>query len=126
MAGTLNHLTNAPEPIRQLAAKLTAYAGKEINYLSVVRYRDGDDYFNWHQHKEDKQPGRDMSVWIVSTGAERPFAVRPLGGKSIRLIAESGSLIILPSSFNDTHEHAVPKCKATTVRYAVNAKHIPE
>ena len=124
-AGDLFLLSAAPKPIKKLAKKLTEQAGKAINYLSVVRYENGNDYMNWHQHKEDKQPGRDMSVWIVSTGAERPFAVRPLGGKGTKTLAQAGSLIILPSSFNLTHEHAVPKCNTTTVRYAVNCKHIP-
>jgi hypothetical protein len=31
-------LTGAPAPIAALAAKLTAHAGKDINYLSIVRY----------------------------------------------------------------------------------------
>jgi alkylated DNA repair dioxygenase AlkB len=124
-AGDVFDLAVAPEAIKQLAARLTTYAGKDINYLAVVRYADGNDYFNWHQHKSDKD-GRDMSVYIVSTGAERPLALRLLGEKRTDVLAKQGSLIVLPSEYNNTHEHAVPKCKATAVRYAVNAKHIPD
>src|SRR5438034_11312141 len=47
-------LCSAPLPIQDLAVSLSAYADKEITYLSVVRYLDGNDYFRFHQHREDK------------------------------------------------------------------------
>src|ERR1700733_4006919 len=43
----------APDFIKTLAAKLTAYAGKEIHYLSVIGYENERDGMNWHQHQED-------------------------------------------------------------------------
>jgi alkylated DNA repair dioxygenase AlkB len=138
VGGQVFPLKDAPEAIQKLGAKLTAFAGKEINYWSVVRYRDGNDYMKMHQHKTDKDGREDMSVWIVSTGAERPFKYREgtsspegyflpkPGGVIKKIIAEQGSLIVLPSSYNDAHGHEVPKCKKVKgVRYAVNCKHIP-
>jgi alkylated DNA repair dioxygenase AlkB len=117
-------LSEAPSEIAKLLADLSRHSGKDVNYASVVRYRDGEDYINWHQHKEDK--GRDATVWIVSTGAERPFAIKRVGGKPIKFTATQGSLIILSSEANDTHLHSVPKCKGCTgVRYSVNCKAIP-
>jgi alkylated DNA repair dioxygenase AlkB len=114
-------LAEAPQEIKDLAAKLSARTGKDINYLSCVLYEDGEDHMSHHQHKEDK--GYDASVYIVSTGCDRPFQVRALNEKSGSVfIAESGSLIALSSDANDTHTHAVPKCKATTPRIAVNCK----
>jgi len=131
-------LKDAPAPILKLGAKLTEYARKEINYLAVVRYENGRDGMDWHQHKEDKvPPGRDMSVYIVSTGAERDLAIREgttIGGRFLpkedgkitRIRAEQGSLIVLPSEYNNTHGHAVPTSQLRMgVRYAVNAKHVP-
>ena len=118
-------LKDAPAAIKNLADKLTAYAGKEIDYLSVVRYRDGNDGMTWHQHSEDRH-GQDASVYIVSTGATRDLSIRRIDGSDHKKItALPGSLIVLPSEFNDTHEHAVLKSKAAGVRYAVNCKHLP-
>jgi alkylated DNA repair dioxygenase AlkB len=122
-------LAEAPKEIRSLAAKLTAYVGNErrVNYLAVVRYEKGEDHMNWHQHREDK--GHNTPVLIVSTGAERDFAIRELGkpGTAQRITARRGSLIVLPSEANDTHEHAVLKAKGVTdPRYAVNCKCVDE
>jgi len=117
-------LDDAPEVIKRLAARLSDHAQTDINYLAVVRYSDGDDYFDWHQHEGDKEL-RDQRVFIVSCGAERPFSVRPVGGRRTDITATQGSLIVLPHEFNTTYEHAVLKSKECGVRYAVNAKHIP-
>ena len=37
-------LAEAPQEVQQLAAKLSAHTGKDINYLSVVLYENGNDY----------------------------------------------------------------------------------
>jgi alkylated DNA repair dioxygenase AlkB len=117
-------LSEAPDAIKKLLAKLSAYSGKNVNYASAVRYVDGTDYMGWHQHREDR--GHDATVWIVSTGAERLFGLRDIGTKHVfKFTIKPGSLITLPSDANDTHEHAVlrmPGCKS--VRYAVNCKAI--
>jgi len=119
-------LEEAPEPIKNLRAKLSAQEGADINWLAVVRYVGGEDYMNWHQHREDKGHN-DQRVWIVSTGAVRPFAVKPVaGGPITKYMATEGSLIVLSSEANETHLHAVPKVKGLTgTRYAVNCKAIP-
>lgn len=127
-------LEQAPQEIKALAAKLSAHTGKNVNYLSVVLYEDGSDYMNWHQHAEDK--GYDASVYIVSTGATRPFGVRLVSkptaedNKEIKRFgtyfdAEPGSLITLSSAANDKCEHSVPKavhCHAP--RIAINCKSV--
>ena len=43
-------LKDAPDAIKMLQRKLSEYAGKQIDYLCVVRYRDGNDGMTWHQH----------------------------------------------------------------------------
>jgi alkylated DNA repair dioxygenase AlkB len=117
-------LSEAPDAINRLLADLSKHASKNVNYASVVMYRDGDDYIAPHQHNEDR--GNDATVWIVSAGAERPFAVKPVnGGAATRFLATLGSLIKLSSEANETHVHYVPKCKGCTgVRYSVNCKAI--
>jgi site-specific DNA-methyltransferase (adenine-specific) len=117
-------LSEAPDAIKKLLAKLSAYSGKNVNYASAVRYVDGTDHMGWHQHREDR--GHDATVWIVSTGAERLFGLRDIETKHVfKFTVRPGSLITLSSEANDTHEHAVlttPGCKS--VRYAVNCKAI--
>jgi len=107
--GNPRSLAEAPEEFRNLAAKLTTYVGngRRVNYLSVVRYLDGTDHMGWHQHRDDK--GHDTPVLIVSTGAERNFSWREKGKQETaqHRVAEHGSLIVLSSNANDTHEHAV-------------------
>jgi alkylated DNA repair dioxygenase AlkB len=128
-AGDVFPLAEAPEEIRSLAAKLTAHVGngRRVNYLSVVRYEKGEDHMNWHQHREDK--GRNTPVLIVTTGAERRFGIREVGKPETaeHFVARQGSLIVLTSEANDTHEHAVSKAKGvTSPRYAVNCKCVDE
>jgi alkylated DNA repair dioxygenase AlkB/uncharacterized Zn-finger protein len=116
-------LAEAPQEIQSLAAKLSAHTGKDINYLSVVLYEDGNDHMAHHQHREDK--GYDATVYIVSTGAIRPFELRDVHtGTTRTILAEPGSLITMSSAENDTHTHAVPKCKARTPRISINCKSV--
>jgi hypothetical protein len=110
--------------VKHLQARLSEYAGKQIDYLSVVRYRGGNDGMPWHQHPEDRHGG-DMSVWIVRTGCQRTLSIRPKGGKREDILMAKGSLAVLPSAFNDTHEHSVLPFKDVGVCYSINAKVLP-
>ena len=119
-------LEDAPAAIQKMRAKLSAQEGVDINWLAVVRYVGGEDCMNWHQHREDKDHD-DQRVWIVSTGAVRPFAVKQVSRRSHhKIYGDAGSLIVLSSEANETHLHAVPRVKGLTgTRYAVNCKAIP-
>ncbi len=124
-AGSVFPLAEAPEELKNLAEKLSAYLGngRRVNYLSVVRYRDGNDHINWHHHKEDE--GHDTPVLIVSTGAERRFSIREKGKPETaqHFVAKHGSLIVLSSAANDSDEHAVLNTKNVLgPRYSINAK----
>lgn len=129
-----NHrpLSEAPPAIASLRERLNIYSGKDINNLSVVRYEDGD-FFAPHQHRRDHQLNsdgsvRDATVYIVSTGVARPFATRLLDKKApaVRIMAEAGSLIVLPASYNVTRTHSVPPWKGRGVRIALNCQHRDE
>ncbi len=125
-------LSSMPDEIKALQAKLTAYAGKEINYLSVIGYENEKDHMNWHQHKEDKRPihCEDMTVWVVNLGEVRTIGIRPVGSKDKSqyeyLHPKHGSLYVLPSEYNNTHEHAVLDDEfPCALRISINCKHIP-
>jgi hypothetical protein len=68
-------LKDAPSEIQALAKKLSAIAGRPINYLSLNGYENERDVINWHQHREDDC--RDATVYIVSLGEKRTFGLRP-------------------------------------------------
>jgi len=122
---TTKSLSAAPPIIRTIADKLSAKigGGRKVNYISIMCHEGGTDHISWHNHREDL--GHDTPVMIVSAGAERKFSVRPKGQpkKAQHIIAKRGSLILMPSSFNETHEHAVLDQKdCTGIRWAINAK----
>jgi len=59
-------------------------------------------------------------------GAERDFALKPVGGKMQRHPATHVGLMMLPAEYNESHEHAVPEDPGLRgVRYAINAQHRP-
>ncbi|MFZ0731489.1 MAG: DUF4326 domain-containing protein [Candidatus Sulfotelmatobacter sp.] len=110
-------LSEAPNAVKKLLADLSKHSGKNINYAAVVEYRDGDDYIAPHQHNEDR--GNDATVWIVSTGAERPFVVKPIdGGAATKFLATLGSLITLSSEANETARAANGEHNARALRSA--------
>jgi hypothetical protein len=120
----------APELYKKFVAKLSGYAGKQINYVSTMGYL-ADDHMDFHQHEEDK--GReDQTVWVLSLGAVHPVAIRPKGCKDKSqweiIHPKHGSLYVLPSEYNLTHEHAVLEgtdYSYSGLRIAINTKHIP-
>ncbi len=69
-------LAQAPPEIFSLQAKLSALAGKEVNYFSLQAYENERDHIDFHQHREDKC--RDARVFIISLGERRSFAVDKL------------------------------------------------
>jgi len=130
--GGANYLDAAPDEIKSLQAQLSAYAGKEINYLSIIGYENEKDHIGWHQHREDRQKDHsleDQSVWVISLGQVRELALRPEGCKDKPqwefLYPAHGSLYVLPSEFNTTHEHAILDQKyPASLRISINTKHI--
>jgi hypothetical protein len=123
-------IEDAPELYKRFAAKLSAFAGMKINYLSTMGYLT-DDHMGFHQHEEDKKR-EDQTVWVLSLGAVHPVAIRPKGCKDKSqweiIHPAHGSLYILPSEYNRTHEHAVLEGTDNSysgLRLAINTKHIP-
>jgi hypothetical protein len=119
---------SAPDYIKSLAKRLSAYAGKEINYLSQIGYESEKDHIGWHNHREDLVR-KDQSVWVISLGQVRELALRPAGNKDKStweyLYPAHGSLYVLPSDFNKTHEHAIlDQDFPCSLRISINCKHV--
>ena len=118
----LGNIVDAPTIVQTIVDKLSERVGRKVNYVSLMCYVGGESHLSWHQHSEDR--GHDTPVMIVPCGQERKFSYRDIGSKERRdILTRNGSLVVLPSSFNDTHEHAILDDKtATGTRYAINAK----
>jgi len=132
---------DAPDEYKELAARLSTYAGKPVNYLSTIGYLM-DDHMNFHQHAED-QKREDQTVYLLSLGATHPVAIRsgvtvgkkfiPDGEDYFVLRPKHGSLYVLPDSFNrpgsgNEHQHAVLDGYDDSyggLRISINCKHIP-
>jgi hypothetical protein len=137
MRGTL---LDAPQLYQELSSRLTAYAGKDVNYLSTIGYLP-DDHMNFHQHAEDMKR-EDQTVYVLSLGAAHPVAIRygatvgkkfvPDGRQEI-IHPAHGSLYVLPSAFNcpgsgSEAQHAVLEGNDHShngLRISINCKHIP-
>jgi alkylated DNA repair dioxygenase AlkB len=124
--GPVLDFANVPEAMLSPLAKLSAYAGRTINYASVLGYRDERDHINFHQHPEDRVE-TDMSVYVLSLGHDRDLVLRPVGCKDkdqyVTIVPEHGSLYVLPSGYNVTHEHAIPDSKYPCgLRISINCK----
>jgi hypothetical protein len=128
-------IDQAPELYKRLADAITAYQVSQglpnpCNYLSTIGYLT-DDHMNFHQHREDKKR-EDQTVYVLSLGAVHPVVIRPLGcedkSQSEIIYPKHGSLYVLPSSYNLTHEHAVLEGNDYSyggLRIGINCKHIP-
>ena len=121
-------LKDAPDEILSLQKKLSIYSKRTINYLSIMKYDDETVGIDWHNHNEDF--GIETPLLIISTGATRPFHLGIINNTKPKKpvqhwakMAEHGSLIDIPSSFNDTHWHAILKEKYSCgVRISINTK----
>lgn len=137
-------LDEAPSEIIRLQQVLTDYLHRlpgyrkwPLNYLSIQRYEDHEVGIGWHNHNEDF--GVATPLFIVSTGATRPFHLglirrmpkvngkplpkEPLSHQRWPKMAPHGSLIVVPASFNYTHWHAIlPESYPCGVRISVNTK----
>jgi hypothetical protein len=114
--------STAPKTISQLRTKLTKYAGRLVNYVSINLYPDGASGIGFHNHKEDLEI--DTPVLLVSVGSVRTMWMRRMGGvKNTGQSLASGSLFVMPSVLNKTHQHAIlPEKEIQGVRYSLNCK----
>jgi alkylated DNA repair dioxygenase AlkB len=96
---------------------LAARYGVAFGPLALNYYRDGRDSVAFHRDRELRRLD-DSLIAIVTLGARRPFAVRPLDGASTRaardLSPASGDLLVMGGACQLRWEHAVPKVARAT------------
>jgi alkylated DNA repair dioxygenase AlkB len=73
-------------------------------------YRDGRDSVAWHGDRIGRSRHQDVMVAIVSLGAPRTLALRPVGGgESLRYQLGHGDLLVMGGTCQRTWDHCVPK-----------------
>ena len=93
----------------------TPFGGPGLNH-----YRDGRDSVAFHRDRELRQLD-DTMVAVLTTGARRPFLVRPHGGgRSLDLSPASGDLLVMGGRCQLDWEHGVPKVAKGGSRVSVS------
>jgi alkylated DNA repair dioxygenase AlkB len=93
-----------------LDARYRLVLGEGLQTLGLCCYRDGRDSVAWHGDTIGRAARQDTVVAILSLGAPRRFALRPLGGgPGLRFDLHHGDLLVMGGSCQRTWQHAVPK-----------------
>lgn len=104
-----------PDPVlREAQAALSEHywpeLGEPFTTAGMCLYRDGRDSVAWHGDRQGRSSTQDTMIAIVSVGAPRTLALRPVGGgNSLRFQLGHGDLLVMGGSCQRTLEHAVPK-----------------
>lgn len=120
------------EPLDVLSAARAVLAGhyeKPFDSIGFNLYRDGSDSVAWHADRE-RFEHEDPVVAIVSTGAARPFRVRPIRredpapGRRFAWSLGDGDLLVMGGSFQHDWQHCVPKvARAVGPRLSIMFRH---
>lgn len=105
-----------PHPILAEARDaLSEYYATELGEPFVTAglcyYRDGHDSVAWHGDRNGRGSYQDTMVAILSVGAPRDLALRPVYGRhpTQRRPLGHGDLVVMGGSCQRTWEHAIPK-----------------
>jgi hypothetical protein len=101
--------------IRSVWNMVETMTGVKFDVCFLNGYENERDALGWHA---DDSPEMDDArpIAIVSLGAEREIMFRPKGTDQARqnllretLMLQNGSLCLMASGMQDTHEHKIPK-----------------
>jgi len=97
--------------------------GETFDSIGFNLYRRGEDSVAWHgdRHREVVE---NPVVAIVSTGAPRPFRLRPAGGgRSLAFDLGIGDLLVMGGACQHRWEHCVPKLRHAEPRLSITFRH---
>jgi alkylated DNA repair dioxygenase AlkB len=112
-------LAEAPLPLREVGARLSAELGVPYDSAWLNWYRDHHESTSWHGDRGRKD---ECIVPVLSLGDTRRFLIRPkAGGRSTTFVVESGDLIVMGGRCQRDWVHCVPKeTQAALGRISVN------
>jgi alkylated DNA repair dioxygenase AlkB len=94
--------------LKELTEKIT---GTTFNSCLLNLYHTGEEGMAWHSDDE-KSLGKNTSIASLSFGAERKFSLKHRQTKrSLSLILESGSLLVMKGATQTNWLHCLPKSK---------------
>jgi alkylated DNA repair dioxygenase AlkB len=97
-----------PPWAERFRSQVSIELGQNFNSILFNLYRDGLDSMGWHSDDE-RALGDKPVIASLSVGAARDFLIRPKGGRAVRHSLKHGDLLVMPSGFQETHQHCVPK-----------------
>jgi alkylated DNA repair dioxygenase AlkB len=117
--------TRLPPLLTDMRMLLSIRYGEIFDSVGANYYRDGKDSVAWHR---DRVGGTgEATIAIVSTGAPRPFLLRPRGGGASRsFLVGHGDLLTVGGSTNRDWEHTVPKVAHAGPRISLVFRHDSE
>ena len=93
-----------------LSAHYADELGEPFVTAGLCLYRDGRDSVAWHGDRIGRSSTLDTMVAILSVGSPRDLLLRPReGGRSVRVPAGHGDLVVMGGSCQRTWDHCVPK-----------------
>ncbi len=104
-------------PAKPWDAKIYAYMmeinsahGIALNCCFVNGYADQRQHLGWHAD-DSPEMAMNVPVAVISVGAEREIWFRRKDDPTVftKQLLGSGSLLIMPKSFQQTHQHRIPK-----------------
>lgn len=117
---------STPAVITPITHWLEARYGKGLTPGFVNYYRDGADSVAWHADRVGVHQV-DPVVALVSLGGPRRFQLRPVGGGAgLRLMLDSGDLLVMGGACQHSWEHCVPKMSSAPPRMSISFRHVPD
>jgi alkylated DNA repair dioxygenase AlkB len=99
--------------LKTLKHRLESFTGETFNSVLANAYRNGSDSMGWHSDDE-KELGHQPTIASLSFGAERRFLVREKGQRSIALVLQHGSLLVMKGESQRWFQHSLPKTRRTS------------
>jgi alkylated DNA repair dioxygenase AlkB len=100
----------------ELKGRVEAHTGRHFNSVLANAYRDGRDSMGWHSDDE-KELGPRPVIASLSFGATRRLLLRQRNrtrgerSKSIALVLEPGSLLLMKGDSQQQFQHALPRTR---------------
>jgi alkylated DNA repair dioxygenase AlkB len=107
----------------EIAGALSERYATPFESVHSAYYRDGRDSVAWHRDRDGRERTESLTA-IVSVGEPRPFTLRPYKrGRSTKLTAGWGDLLVMGGRCQLDFEHAVPKVKHAGPRISLMFRH---
>jgi len=119
----------APSALDDVRRALGTRYGQCFDSVGMNLYRDGDDSVAWHRDKIPETIAEPI-VALVSLGARRTFALRPLRPprrqRTLRFELGAGDLLVTGGTCQRQWEHTVPKVGSAGPRISLAFRHSEE